>query len=139
MGGDLYQDKPPLFFWLLAVCYTLFGSVKCVVPDSVVPRRGRHLFLIYDLGRRLVSREAGLAAALITVCTLQFLHGHARRADRSRRCVSSPRSRCTRCCAICCSGPAWGWYFIGGFAAGLGVFTKGVGFLPRAGADSVLR
>ena len=27
-------------------------------------------------------------------------------------------------------GPAWGWYFIGGFAAGLGVFTKGVGFLP---------
>ena len=28
VGGDLYQDKPPLFFWLLAVCYTLFGSVK---------------------------------------------------------------------------------------------------------------
>jgi hypothetical protein len=27
-------------------------------------------------------------------------------------------------------GPAWGWYFLGGFAAGLGVFTKGVGFLP---------
>ena len=27
-------------------------------------------------------------------------------------------------------GPAWGWYFVGGFAAGLGVFTKGVGFLP---------
>ena len=27
-------------------------------------------------------------------------------------------------------GPAWGWYFLGGFAAGLGVITKGVGFLP---------
>ena len=27
-------------------------------------------------------------------------------------------------------GPAWRWYFIGGFAAGLGIFTKGVGFLP---------
>jgi 4-amino-4-deoxy-L-arabinose transferase-like glycosyltransferase len=27
-------------------------------------------------------------------------------------------------------GPAWGWYLIGGLAAGLGVITKGVGFLP---------
>ena len=27
-------------------------------------------------------------------------------------------------------GPAWGWYFVGGLAAGLGVITKGVGFLP---------
>ncbi len=27
-------------------------------------------------------------------------------------------------------GPAWGWYLIGGVAAGLGVITKGVGFLP---------
>jgi 4-amino-4-deoxy-L-arabinose transferase-like glycosyltransferase len=27
-------------------------------------------------------------------------------------------------------GPAWGWYFIGGFVAGIGIFTKGVGFLP---------
>jgi 4-amino-4-deoxy-L-arabinose transferase-like glycosyltransferase len=27
-------------------------------------------------------------------------------------------------------GPAWGWYAFGGLAAGLGVITKGVGFLP---------
>ena len=27
-------------------------------------------------------------------------------------------------------GPAWWWYFVGGLAAGLGVITKGVGFLP---------
>jgi 4-amino-4-deoxy-L-arabinose transferase-like glycosyltransferase len=27
-------------------------------------------------------------------------------------------------------GPAWGWYFLSGFAAGLGIITKGVGFLP---------
>ena len=28
VGGDLYQDKPPLFFWLLAIGYSLTGSVK---------------------------------------------------------------------------------------------------------------
>jgi hypothetical protein len=27
-------------------------------------------------------------------------------------------------------GPRWGWYTLGGLAAGLGVITKGVGFLP---------
>ena len=27
-------------------------------------------------------------------------------------------------------GPAWGWYFAAGVASGLGVITKGVGFLP---------
>ncbi len=41
VGGDLYQDKPPLFFWMLAMCYTWFGSVKAVVPDPVAPGRGR--------------------------------------------------------------------------------------------------
>ena len=34
-------------------------------------------------------------------------------------------------------GPAWRWYFVGGFAAGLGIFTKGVGLPAAAGADPV--
>ena len=28
VGGDLYQDKPPVFFWLLATAYALIGSVR---------------------------------------------------------------------------------------------------------------
>jgi hypothetical protein len=73
VGGDLYQDKPPLFFWMLAACYAVFGSLRWsfLVPSFVAA--GGTLFLIYDLGRRLVSREAGLAAAVITVCTLHFV------------------------------------------------------------------
>ena len=62
VGGDLYQDKPPLFFWMLAVCYTFIGSLmwSFLVPGFLAA--GGTLFCIYDLGRRLVSREAGLAA-----------------------------------------------------------------------------
>ena len=39
VGGDLYQDKPPLFFWMLALCYTLFGSFKgwFLLPPPVAP------------------------------------------------------------------------------------------------------
>ena len=42
VGGDLYQDKPPLFFWMLAVCLFADRLDQMVVPDSVVSRGGRH-------------------------------------------------------------------------------------------------
>ena len=32
VGGDLYQDKPPLFFWLLAICFTIVRLGEGVVP-----------------------------------------------------------------------------------------------------------
>jgi 4-amino-4-deoxy-L-arabinose transferase-like glycosyltransferase len=76
-----------------------------------------------------VSREAGLAAALLVVCTLQFVV-----------VTRGAQIDATLCFLITFSlyallrhlllESAWHWYFIGGFAAGLGVFTKGVGFLP---------
>jgi len=63
VGGDLYQDKPPLFFWMLAACYAVLGSIRWsfLLPSFLAA--GGILFLIYDFGRRLVGREAGLAAA----------------------------------------------------------------------------
>jgi len=129
VGGDLYQDKPPLFFWLLAICFTIFGSVKAsfLVPSFLAA--GGVLFLIYDFGRRSVSREAGLAAALITVCTLQFLMVTRGAQIDGTLCFLTTFSlyALLRHCLL---GPAWGWYFLGGFAAGVGIFTKGVGFLP---------
>jgi 4-amino-4-deoxy-L-arabinose transferase-like glycosyltransferase len=129
VGGDLYQDKPPLYFWLLAICYTLFGSVKVsfLIPSFLAA--GGTLFLLYDFGRRTVSREAGLAAALISVCTLQFLMVMRGAQIDATLCFLTTFSMYALLRHLLL-GPAWGWYFIGGFVAGLGVFTKGVGFLP---------
>jgi len=129
VGGDLYQDKPPLFFWMLAACYAVLGSIRWsfLLPSFLAA--GGILFLIYDFGRRLVGREAGLAAALITVCTLHFV-----------MVMRGAQIDPVLCFIVTFSlyallrhlllGPAWGWYVIGGFVAGLGVITKGVGFLP---------
>jgi len=129
VGGDLYQDKPPMFFWMLAVCYSLIGSIKWSFLIPAFLAAGGTLFLLYDLGRRLVSREAGLAAALLTVTTLHFT-------VTLRGAQIDP----VLCFLITLSvyallrhlllGPAWGWYLLGGFVAGIGVITKGVGFLP---------
>jgi 4-amino-4-deoxy-L-arabinose transferase-like glycosyltransferase len=129
VGGDLYQDKPPLFFWLLAICYTIFGSVKASFLMPSFLAAGGTLFLIYDFGRRTVSREAGLAASLITVCTLQFLMVTRGAQIDATLCFLTTFSLYALLRHFVL-GPAWGWYFIGGFAAGVGIFTKGVGFLP---------
>jgi 4-amino-4-deoxy-L-arabinose transferase-like glycosyltransferase len=90
---------------------------------------GGTLFLIYDYGRRAVSREAGLAAALLTVCTLQFMMVTRGAQIDATLCFLTTLSLYALLRHLLL-GPAWRWYFIGGFAAGLGVFTKGVGFLP---------
>jgi len=129
VGGDLYQDKPPLYFWLLAICYSLFGSVKAsfLIPSFLAA--GGTLFLIYDFGRRTVSREAGLAAALITVCTLQFIFVTRGAQIDGTLCFLTTFSLYALLRHLLL-GPSWRWYFIGGFVAGLGIFTKGVGFLP---------
>jgi 4-amino-4-deoxy-L-arabinose transferase-like glycosyltransferase len=129
VGGDLYQDKPPLYFWLLALSYTLFGSVKAsfLVPSFLAA--GGTLFLIYDFGRRTAGRGAGLAAALISVCTLQFLMVMRGAQIDATLCFLTTFSLYALLRHLLL-GPSWGWYFIGGFIAGVGIFTKGVGFLP---------
>jgi 4-amino-4-deoxy-L-arabinose transferase-like glycosyltransferase len=129
VGGDLYQDKPPLFFWLLAVCYTLFGSVKAsfLVPSLLAA--GGVLFLVYDFGRRTVSREAGLAAGVALLCSLQFVLAMRGAQIDPLLCLLTTFSVYALLRHLLL-GDGWRWYVLAGFAAGLGVFTKGVGFLP---------
>jgi 4-amino-4-deoxy-L-arabinose transferase-like glycosyltransferase len=129
VGGDLYQDKPPLFFWLLALSYTLFGSVKAsfLIPSFLAA--GGILFLVYDFGRRTVSREAGLSAAVLVLCTVQFVLATRGAQIDATLCLLTTFSLYAMFRQLLL-GHGWRWYFLGGFAAGVGIFTKGVGFLP---------
>jgi 4-amino-4-deoxy-L-arabinose transferase-like glycosyltransferase len=129
VGGDLYQDKPPLFFWLLALSYTVFGSFKgwFLIPSFLAA--AGVMFLVYDYGRRTVSREAGLAAALLVTCTLQFVLAMRGAQIDPTLCLLTTLSIYSLLRHLLL-GDGWRWYLLGGFAAGLGIFTKGVGFLP---------
>jgi 4-amino-4-deoxy-L-arabinose transferase-like glycosyltransferase len=129
VGGDLYQDKPPLFFWLLTICYTLFGAFKgwFLIPSFLAA--AGILFLVYDLGRRTAGREAGFAAAVIVLCTVQFVQTTRGAQIDSTLCLFITFSLYAFLRQLLL-GQGWHWYVLGGFAAGLGVITKGVGFLP---------
>jgi 4-amino-4-deoxy-L-arabinose transferase-like glycosyltransferase len=129
VGGDLYPDKPPVFFWLLAVSDVLLGSVRwSFLLPSLLAASGT-LALVYDLTRRLAKPEAALPAALLLCCCVQFAMVARGAQIDAVLCFLTTLSLYGLLRHLL-AGPEWGWYFVGGFAAGIGVATKGVGFLP---------
>jgi 4-amino-4-deoxy-L-arabinose transferase-like glycosyltransferase len=129
VGGDLYSDKPPLFFWLLAAAQSLTGSIRAsFLLPSLFATFGT-LALVYDLARRTSGRGPALSAALLLLCTLQFAESARSAQIDATLCFLTTLSLCGLLRHLL-HGPSWGAYFGGGLAAGLGVITKGVGFLP---------
>ena len=129
VGGDLYPDKPPLYFWLMAASMALTGSMRVgfLVP-SLVAGIGTVL-LVYDLLRRVCNREAALAAALLLLCTFQFVWQTRQAQIDATLCVFTTLSLygLLRYALV---DARLRWWLLGWAAAGLGVITKGVGFLP---------
>lgn len=127
-GSELYSDKPPLFMAAQAFFYTLFGNwrIAFLLP-SLLAGLGM-LALVYDLGRRLWDHRVGVYAATALLCTFQFVY-------QVKRAQIDP----TVCFFLTLAnygllrhfllGPDWRAYWLGCFAAGLGVITKGVGIL----------
>jgi 4-amino-4-deoxy-L-arabinose transferase-like glycosyltransferase len=128
-GGELYPDKPPLYFWLLSLCYAAIGSWRwSFLLPSLLSGLGV-LALGYDLGRRLWNHRAGLLAAAAVLCSLQFAYQF-KRAQIDPTLVLLTTLALYGLCRHLLLGPHWRWFWAGCFAAGLGVIAKGVGFLP---------
>jgi len=129
VGGDLYQDKPPVFFWAIATAYLATGTLRLAfLLPSLLAGLGT-LWLVYDLGRRLWSRETGLAAALLLGTSVQLVI-QARSAQIDMLLTFLTTASLYGISRHLLAGPDWRAYALGGFAAGLGVVTKGTGFLP---------
>lgn len=127
-GGDLYQDKPPLHFWLIAASYVLTGSTRAAfLLPSMLASLGT-LLLVYDLGRRLHGREAGLAASLTLACCVQFVQV-TRGAQIDATLIFFVTLSLWALARHLLLGPHLGLALLGGIAAGLGVVDKAVGFL----------
>ena len=129
VGGDMYADKPPLFFWIVGSLYWLTGSLRVALLTPGVLSALGVVLLIYDLARRLWSRTIGFSAALMLLVSVQFVWQARQGQIDATLCLFTTLSLYGLLRHFLL-GPAWRWYFIGWAAAGLGVITKGVGFLP---------
>src|SRR5687768_6665850 len=127
-GQELYPDKPPLYFWLLGAAYALLRDwTWAFLLPSLLAAMGT-LSLTYDLARRLWSHRAGLWAAVAVLASAQFIY-QAKRAQIDPTVVFFITLGVYGIARHVLLGPNWRWYWFGCFAAGLGVISKGVGFL----------
>jgi len=130
-GGDFYQDKPPLHFWLMAIGYSLTGSLRAgFLLPSMLASLGT-LWLVYDLIRRLHGRESARLTAITLVCCVHYV-------------MTTRGAQIDATLIFFCTLALWGLLrhlllgapvavaLIGAFAAGLGVIDKAVGFLTLA-------
>lgn len=127
-GTDWYSDKPPLFMAAQAASHALTGDwrIAFLLP-SLLASLGT-LWLVYDLGQRLWGHRAGLWAALALLCTVQFVF-QAKRGQIDPTVtffVTAANAGILRHVLL---GPDRRALWLGCFAAGLGVITKGVGVL----------
>lgn len=127
-GTELYSDKPPMLMWLQAAFYSLFGNwrIAFLLP-SLLAALGT-LVCVYDLGRRLWTRQVGLYAAWTLLFTLHFTF-QAKKAQIDPLVVLFITLANYGLLRHLLLGPAWRWWALGWFAAGLGVITKGVGVI----------
>ena len=129
VGGDLYGDKPPVFFWLMAASMAVTGSMRIgFLLPSLLAGLGATV-LVYDLLRRVRGREVAFAGGLVLLLTFQFVWQFRQAQIDGVLCFFVTLSLYGLLRHLF-AGPSLAWFFVGWFAAGLGVITKGVGFLP---------
>jgi len=74
LNSEVYLDKPPLFFWLMAATATVIGGM-----NEFAARFPSALFglltlpLLFFLGKRLFGEKGGFFAALILATNVEFL------------------------------------------------------------------
>ncbi len=73
INGHIYPDKPPVFFWLIALCSMPLGDVSAAAArfPSALAALGV-IFLTCLLGRKLYNPAVGIFAGLILLSTAQF-------------------------------------------------------------------
>ena len=127
-GVELYPDKPPLFMWLQVLAYRISGNwnIAFLLP-SLLAALGT-IGLTHDLGRRLWGRRAAAIAGWMVLLAVQFTY-QAKRAQIDPVLVFLVTLSCYGFLRHLLLGPAWRWYALGFFAAGLGIVAKGVGVI----------
>jgi len=128
-AGEIYGDKPPLFMWAVALFIKITGSPKIALFLPALFAGLISTALLYDLARRLWNRRIGCIAALLFLASYQ-----------TYSVLRAGQIDGFLCLWIVLGlygmlrhlllGPAWGWFYVACAAMGLGIISKGVGFLP---------
>lgn len=74
IGGTPYEQKPPMLFWIAAVCFKIFGVSIPMYKVSVILISMFGVYSTYRLGKLLYDKNEGLLAAMLWMTSLCFFH-----------------------------------------------------------------
>lgn len=74
LNFNIFYEKPPLYFWMLASSYMLFGKIsEFTARFPIALTASFAVFYTYYFGKKTISRVFGLISALILLSCIQFL------------------------------------------------------------------
>jgi 4-amino-4-deoxy-L-arabinose transferase-like glycosyltransferase len=74
LNGDYFFEKPPLYFWGECLSFAIFGKINEFTARFPVALYGTlSTFLVYFVGKKIVSRRFGFISAIILATTLEFV------------------------------------------------------------------
>lgn len=74
LNNEYFFEKPPLYFWGECLSFAIFGKVNEFTARFPVALYGTCCaYLIYFMGKKIVSRTYGVISALILATSLEFI------------------------------------------------------------------
>lgn len=74
LNGEYFFEKPPLYFWGECLSFLTFGEVSEFSARFPVCLYGAcSAFLLYFVGKRVVSRSYGVISALVLATSVEFM------------------------------------------------------------------
>ncbi|MGR3309467.1 MAG: ArnT family glycosyltransferase [Candidatus Brocadiales bacterium] len=128
LEGEIYPDKPPLFFWLIAISSSCLGGLSAFavrLPSALAGIGG--MLIIFFFGKRLGNKWTGFLASLILAAMpCYFAMSITARMDIL---LTFFVSSALYCFYLAYSGYSSWFYILFYFLMGMGTLTKGpVGF-----------
>lgn len=128
-AAEIYGDKPPIFMWTVAFFTWLTGMPAIALYIPGLLSATSVTAMLYDLGRRLWNQRTGRTAALLYLATYQT-YSILRTGQIDSFLILFTTLGLYGLARHLLLGPAWRWFYVGCAAMGIGVITKGVGFVP---------
>lgn len=74
LNNEYFFEKPPLYFWGECLSFALFGKINEFTARFPVALYGASCcYLLYFMGKKIISRSYGVISALILATSLEFI------------------------------------------------------------------
>lgn len=72
--GEFWYDKPPMYYWLVAACFKIFGISEWAARFPSAMAAVLCVGVVYRFGRKVFGQAGGIASALVLATSVEFFY-----------------------------------------------------------------